>query len=129
MPRFNAPVPLALQLWDKASGKYVRATVRLPSGQKLDGSPVGLDHVENGYYTSNDLRMPNVEYVTCFYEVFDDAAHTIPSADHSEAFELLELSSEGGGGGDSDQIIAEIYDSDVSLVAHVEEARTLRGVI
>lgn len=129
MPRFNAPVPLALQLWDKAAGKYVTATVRLPNGQKLDGSPVQLAHIEQGYYTSSDLRMPNADYVTCFYEVFDDASHTVPSADHAEAFELLELTSEGGGAGGSDEIVAEIYDADVALVAHVEEARTLRGII
>lgn len=129
MPRFNSPIPLALQLWDKAAGKYVTATIRLPTGQKLEGSPVPLGHVEQGYYTSNALRMPNVDYVTCFYEVFDDAGHTIPSADHAEAFELLELTSEGGGAGGSDEIVAEIYDADVALVAHVEEARTLRGVL
>jgi hypothetical protein len=75
--------------------------------------------------------MPQVEFVTVFYEVFDDAAHTLRSADHAEAFETLLQDADGGSGGgsSSDEIIAEIADADISLVAVVEEARTLRGVI
>jgi hypothetical protein len=131
MPNVNQPLPLNLQLWDRAANKYVTATVRLPSGTPLSGSPVELAHVSSGYYASNDLRMPQADYVTVFYEVFDDAAHTVRSADHAEAFETLSASSSGGGGGSSggDEIFAEISDADISLVAVVEDAKTLRGVI
>lgn len=130
MPRVNQPIPLSLQLFDKATNKYITATVRLPSGAELDGSPVNLPHVSRGFYSSQELRMP-AQDVSVFYEVFDDAAHTIPSADHSEAFEKILLTSDGGGsgGGGGDDIVAEVYDADISLVATVEEARTLRGVI
>lgn len=131
MPRINQTAPINLQLWDRAQNKYVTATVRLPSGQEIGGSPVPLEHIDGGFYSTQAVRMPQADFLTVFYEVFDDQGHTIPSAEHSEAFETITLTESGGGGGSGlqDDLIAEVFDADVELVGVVEDASVMRGLI
>lgn len=129
MPRLNHPIPLALQLWDRDTSKFIRATVRLPDGAQVPGSPLTLPHAADGFYTSTSILMPKVDFVSVFYEVFADQAQTIPSAEHGEAFEIFELSGVSGGGGTSgfDDLVAIIDDATIPLVATVEEARIFVG--
>ena len=131
MPRLNHPIPIALQLWDRDTSKFIRATVRAPGGAQLPGSPVTLAHAADGFYTTAAIAMPQVDYVSVFYEVFADPAQTIPSAEHSEAFEIFELSGLSGGGSASgfDDLVAIIDDATIPLVATVEEARIFVGGI
>lgn len=91
MPKANHPIPLSLQLWDKDASKYVRATIRLPSGGQHPSSPVSLSHVSDGFYTSTAAPMPNADFVSVFYEVFQNPEMTLPSQEHGEAFEYFEL--------------------------------------
>lgn len=95
MPRFSEKIPLHIQLWDKAEGKYIKATVRKPDGSELSGSPVVLGHVVGGYYTDLSLPMPNSEFVTAFYEVFNDAEMADKSDDHGEAYDTFMLLHDG----------------------------------
>lgn len=128
MPRKDKPIPLVLQLWDKDASKYVRATIRLPNGSQLTGSPIALQHADGGLYYSNAVPMPDSDFVSVFYEVFSDSGFTQPSPEHGEAFEVFEMTS----GGDSftsamDDLVAVIDDAQIPLVATVEEARIFVG--
>lgn len=131
MPHTNRQIPISLQLWDKDTSKHVRATVRLPSGAIVGGAPVTLTHVSQGYYQNSSVIFPlTADFVTVFYEVFDDLAHTVPSLEHSEAFDVFEnLMIEGGGTvyGSLDDLVAVIDEVEVPLVAVVENAQVGGG--
>ena len=108
------PMPIFLQLWDKAEDRFPRATVRLPSGALMPGSPIALEHVSGGYYSAPYVEMPEVQFVTVLYEVFLDEAMTLPSPEHDEAFETLFKS-------DTAPITINSSGGDLSLEAVVSE--------
>lgn len=119
------PMPIFLQLWDKDPSKFVRATVRLPDGAEVQGSPFSLSHVAGGYYAASYVEMPEAQFVTVLYEVFDDPARTIASSTHDEAFETLFKSDTApitvtGGGGDL-SLEAVVSDVDLELFAVVDD--------
>ena len=91
-------IPFLLLTESRDTTKFVRATVRDPSGSEVAGSPVSVPHLANGTYASNALlNMPNVLNIVVEYDVFDDALFTTPSCDlgpDEERFDLDNLTSE-----------------------------------
>jgi hypothetical protein len=125
MPRINKPLPINLQLFDKAPDKFAIATVRLPTGIELAGSPFLLQHTSGGFYAATEpVLMPQAEFVSVFYEVYEDAAFTVKSFQHSEAFEThyLEQTVASGQGSESD-LFAVIDNDEGDVVAILEDVR------
>lgn len=93
MPNVGDTLALSLQLFDSATDKFVRGTLRDDAGADLGASPASLTHDSNGNYTNSTVTMPaGTDYVTVTYEVFDDALFTTPSADHGSAIDTFDLS-------------------------------------
>lgn len=67
-------VPIAMQLFDGATGKYPRAVVRNNSGTTL--ATVDLAHLASGLYQYNSYVMTDVPYITVQYIVYSDSGHT-----------------------------------------------------
>lgn len=96
MPRLGETVKLGLQLFNGATDKYVRATLR-NFDESVTYPTVNLTHVANGLYVANGFVMPNSNTVTCQYAVYDDNGYSVPSVDHtieSETFELDDTQTE-----------------------------------
>lgn len=91
MPQFGETIPLSLKLFDGASNKFVRATLRDATGMQIVGSPALLSHVGEGQYTNSSFAMPNTDYVNVSYQVFDDAGLTTLSTLYSDGQERFEL--------------------------------------
>ena len=93
MPLANQAIPVAIQLWDGSEDKFVRAIIRGPDGEQIDDSPVYPEHIDGGFYTIQEpaAMPPGVEFVTVFYQVFDDEGYLIPSSSHEVASETFEL--------------------------------------
>jgi len=81
MPVLGDVLPLSFQTLDQAAGLYVRALLKKPDGSSLAGSPVAMDDIGDGKYTSDAIVMPDEDYIECTYEPYIDAAYTTPS-DH-----------------------------------------------
>ena len=95
MARPGTPLKLTLQLWDKDASKHVLCTLRNPDGAELAGSPVTLSHVEDGFYVGGGVKFPlGVEFVSAFYEVFNDLGMSQKSDDHNEAYETFGIERE-----------------------------------
>lgn len=120
-------VPVALQLWDKATSKHVKATVRLPSG--IAAASLELPHVGDGYYCTDQVPFPSVDFVTVFYQVFDDAALSTLSQDHGEAFEVFQSVASQAAAASSgfEDLVALVDDVQLSLVAVVEQTTVVSG--
>jgi len=83
VPVVGQTIPLALKLWDGVSDKYVKATVRDNAGVEITGSPVLLSHVGEGNYKVDTLLMPDVDFVTTSYIVYDDSLLSTESIDYT----------------------------------------------
>lgn len=124
MPRLNRPLPINLQLWDRAANKFVLATVRLPSGLELAGGPFILQHTSGGFYASTEpVLMPQAEFVSVFYEVFEDPEFTIKSYQHAEAFETHYLEQNTTSQGAESDLFAVIDNDEGDVVAILEDVR------
>lgn len=91
MPRYNAPIPLALQLFDGNVSKFVRAILHNASGTELSESPVALTHVGGGLYQDSSVLMPNTDLVVASYVVYDDSGFTTESLVYSRVAESFYL--------------------------------------
>lgn len=74
-------VPLSVQLWDRDTGKFVRARLYDTTNTEIVGSPVTLTHVVDGLYTAAGPTMPNGN-VSVVYNVYDDALFATLSVCH-----------------------------------------------
>lgn len=83
------PIPLSVLLFDKATDKYVQAVIVDHTGNQIAGSPVAIPHVITGLYEYDDILMPDVDYVTAIYTVYDDALFASPSEIHLPSAELF----------------------------------------
>ena len=81
------PIPLSVLLFDLATDKFVQAVIVDETGSQIAGSPVAISHVLTGLYEFNGLVMPDVDYVTAIFTVYDDALFTIPSQIHCPSAE------------------------------------------
>jgi hypothetical protein len=78
------PIPLVLQLHDKASSKFVRAVVRDATDAQVLGSPFYLSHVGDGLYRNYvALASPLSPFYVATYEVFRDLSFTQPDLFYS----------------------------------------------
>ena len=83
----GSPIPLSVLLFDKAIDKFVQAVIIDETGAQIAGSPVAVPHVITGLYEFNGLVMPDVEYVTAIFTVYNDALFTSPSQIHCPSAE------------------------------------------
>lgn len=91
MPFAGDLIPLVVQLYDGNESKYVKATLQDPDDNFLAGSPVTLTHKHDGLYEDKSITMPDKQWITVNYQVYDDAGLTIPSQFHSNAIERFDL--------------------------------------
>lgn len=82
-------IPLTLKLWDGDTGKYVKAVVVDSDGITL--GTITLTHITEGFYQDDSLTMPNKEFVTVYYIVYDDIGLTTRSVNHQDASEVFAL--------------------------------------
>lgn len=120
MPIIGATLNLNLQLFDGATNKFVRATLRDASGASL-GSPVAMPHVGLGLYSDDSQVMPNTAEVTATYKVFDDAGFTTPSADHSDALDVFALTEATALVSNVDLELVAVIESDNIITASLED--------
>jgi hypothetical protein len=92
----TSPMPLAIQLFDCNTTKYVKATVLDATGTAIVNSPVTLTNVGTGLYTNFSLLTSTSPYYVVQYLVYDDASFTTLSISEGAGADLLFL---GGGGG------------------------------
>lgn len=76
-------VPLTLQLEDGDVTKFPQAEVRDPTGSLL--TTLDLSHVGSGNYTNSSLTMPDEDWITITYIVYNEVGHTTESASHLRA--------------------------------------------
>jgi hypothetical protein len=81
----GAKIPLSLQLYDGAVGKFIRARLYNQAGTQIAGSPVALTHVAGGLYINAALVMPACDFLVAAYKVYDDSGFTTLSGDYTEA--------------------------------------------
>jgi hypothetical protein len=121
VPYLGDIIPLSAQILDSDETKYVWAVLVDPDGNPLPESPVDLEHVGGGKYTSDSVTMPNVSYVECTYEAWDDAAHTIPSDDHLVGTDVFERITPQSVPVYDDYVVAEVDDSDILIAEALDE--------
>lgn len=92
------PIILSLTLFDGATDKFPRAELfeydELFARAAFTGSPFDLTHLAGGYYDKFGaaLAFPaSVFQVVAIYTVYDDAAHTIVSTQHSQNVDVFIL--------------------------------------
>lgn len=127
--RVGQTVPIALQLFDGATNKYVKATVTKADGTAISGSPFSVPHETGGLYKLNSQVMPSTEFLTVQYKVYDDAGFTTPSTDHGDALDVFSKAedfadqSQLSGLISQDIVLSGIMESN-TLVGTVEECGT-----
>jgi hypothetical protein len=131
MPTVGAAIQLNLQLFDGATDKYVRAYLKDASGNNLAASPVNLAHVGNGLYSDDSVLMPDTAQVTATYRVFTDSGYSSASADHSDALDVFEKTTEATATAtvNLDQELSGIIETDLELVAALEADDSIHATI
>lgn len=76
--KFGSPIPLAFQLFDANTAKYVRVVLRDANDIAI-GSPINLTQIGLGLYVDESVNMPSTPWVTAQYVVYDDSGYTIIS--------------------------------------------------
>ena len=79
MPRVGDPLVLSALLEYQETDLYVRAIVTDADNLPLAISPVSMPHLGSGLYKNATYPYPDTEYAIAVYEVFEDAAFTIPA--------------------------------------------------
>jgi len=80
-----------------ASVLYVEAVIKRPDRSQLLGSPIDLGNEGSGIYFDDSISMPDESFVTVTYNIYDDAAKTIPSEDYCSVTETVNRSDGGSG--------------------------------
>ena len=117
-------IPLVLQLFDNAVGKFVRAVVRDSSDAEISGSPFALAHEASGLYTNAAAIMPNTPFISVQYLVYDDAGFTTLSSDHSAVGVEIPIDREIIGGE-----VTAIVDATPVVTGIVEASPVVTGVV
>lgn len=78
MPSPGQLLPIALQLGEQQTDRFVRATIRDSQDNQITGSPFSLSHKGLGAYGINTVMMPDKDFVRVTYEVFLDAGFNTP---------------------------------------------------
>lgn len=123
--RVGQKIPLALQLFDGATDRHVRAWVRKPDGTQLSGSPYTLSHVASGLYENDNATMPDSDWVTAQYRVFDDSGFTSPSEDHADALDTFTRSTSIENGSE----VAGFIDSGGEVLGLAQGSDAVTGIV
>lgn len=92
------PIPVAVQLGDGFTGKFVQAIIVDNNGTPVVGSPVSLTEIANGLYMDSSLSMPTgIHYVVVQATSYNDSGHIVPSDDYIAAKVFSTSESDGGG--------------------------------
>jgi len=91
MPNLGDPIPVACQLFDGATNKFVQARLRDVTGADLPGSPAMAPHTQSGLYVNPSFLMPPIAIVIVTFRIFDDVLLTMPSRRHTDAIDIFEL--------------------------------------
>lgn len=91
MIRVGDQIPIQVQLFDGATGKFPRAVVRDAAGATISGSPFSLTHVATGQYSNAAAVMPSTAFVTVQIAVYNDAGFTTLSSDHEITLDEFDL--------------------------------------
>jgi hypothetical protein len=120
---------LDFQLFNFATDKFVLAIVRA-DGVEIDWSPMPVPHVANGKHIKIDpgvIFFPeNTQHLSIDYEVFDDAAYTIRSIQHSPGSEHYVLDNPIVGG---DPILIEKINQLIDIVTRHDNNSQLFGLV
>lgn len=82
-------IPLVAQLECYESGLYyVDAVLKKPDRTNLL-SPVDLGHEGDGVYFNGNISMPDEDYLTVTYRIFDDVGKTTVSEDFCQITEVI----------------------------------------
>jgi len=91
MIRIGDQIPIQIQLFDGATGKFPRAVVQDAASATISGSPFSLTHVALGQYSNAAAVMPSTAFVTVQIAVYNDAGFTTLSADHEITLDQFDL--------------------------------------
>lgn len=119
-------IPISIQLFDGATDKFVKASIIKADGSAISGSPFNVPHVSGGLYSLNTQSMPNTEYISVQYKIYNDDEFTVPSEDHSDTLDVFSLAETPSGfdnisGIVSDDLIINGYVESNTLIGTVEE--------
>ena len=112
MATLNSPYLASLQLsgWD--TGMYPQAKIYWTGAREIDQSPINLNEVGGGLYSSVDFTPSTAGYYSIQYTVYTDAGHTISSSNYGRAMDIIEATTastgSGGGGGGSQYISSQL---------------------
>jgi|SRR3990172_4200219 len=155
MPQTGDQLGIALQLFDSATDKFVRASVYDSAGNHLAGSPANCPHHAGGLYKNTGFFMPTGPFVIASFKVFNDAGFTSESVLHGDGIDIFtqdiplsvilpalftseppikglieQLSNIVGHLEDKDAIAGHLIDNNTPLEGRVELSDTdLKGVI
>lgn len=92
MPNFGEKIPIRLQLFDKNSSKFAKASLfDASTNDELTTSPIVLTNAGNGLYTDYSLVMPNIDNIICVYIVYSDITCLVRDETYEVVEELFSL--------------------------------------
>ena len=89
MATLNNPYLTSLQLsgWD--TGMYPQAKIYWTGAREIDQSPINLNDIGGGLYSSMDFVPSTAGYYSIQYTVYTDAGHTTSSNNYGRAADIL----------------------------------------
>lgn len=107
----SSKIPLFINVGDGNENLFVCATVTDSDGIELSQSPITLLSYGNGQYGYDDLIMPDVEYISVVYDIFNDALFNIKSNYYSVTEVFPKLSH-----GDNNDYLSNLQDNYVEVM-------------
>lgn len=102
MVTINSSYLTSIQLsgWD--TGLYPQAKIYWTGSREIDQSPINLEEIGGGLYSSTDFTPSTSGYYSIQYTIYTDSSHTISSNNYGRAMDVVEVTttttSTGGGG-------------------------------
>jgi hypothetical protein len=90
--KYGDVIPCALKLYDGATDKYVKATIRGDDGIEISGSPLSCAHLSAGLYQNYSLTMPSgTDFITIEYKVYTDSGFLTAATGYGDAMDSITL--------------------------------------
>ena len=89
MPRIGDIVPIKCQLYDGDQTVYVLAIILDDAQNPVGASPYAVPHLTSGLYALNNIVMPDTEYLTVTFKVYEDAVFSSPSTKHGDTVDIF----------------------------------------
>ena len=119
------PIYLNLQMGSGETGKYPQAILKEADGTELPQSPVDLDDVGDGLYTSSEVSMPSYPIVIASYKVYVDAGHSELSDDY-DAINVYVLDTQNVPSFE-DELVGVLIDEQ-AITGYIEDEDTFFGM-